>query len=86
MDARERPNDSSVERRLAQELHELSAAIEMVAGGTADRMSLAGLRFGEQVLERLRDEAELRGVTLEPRWWQEDEGCDIVVRKAGRAP
>ena len=69
-------------RRLAQELGDVRAAIALVAGGRATRVSLSGLRFGQELLAACGDEAARRGVVLEPSWWPEDAGCDIrVVRR-----
>lgn len=67
--------------RLAIELHDVEAAIELVRGGAATRVTMSGLRFAEAVIERLRDEADRAGVVLDPVYWPEDAGCDLTVRR-----
>lgn len=69
------------ERRLSRELLELRTAIELVGRGDVERVSLAGLRFAEQLIRRCRAEAARQGVALDPVWWPEDAGCDLVVRR-----
>jgi hypothetical protein len=83
MENRESLDPIVTERRLARELAELRGAIEMVGRGQAERVSLSGLRFGEQLIRRCRAEALREGVALEPDWWPEDAGCDLLVRRIG---
>jgi hypothetical protein len=52
-----------------------------VASGSASRVTLTGLKFGEQMARRFRAEAHLKGVALEPLPWPEDAGCDLIVRR-----
>ncbi|HEY1168018.1 MAG TPA: hypothetical protein VGE81_03405 [Candidatus Limnocylindrales bacterium] len=68
-------------RRLASEVTEVESAIALVASGAASRVTLSGLRFGEQLARRFGAEARARGVRLEPILWPEDVGCDLIVRK-----
>lgn len=70
------------ERLLQHEYVEVEAAIAMVREGNASVVSVTGLRFGEAVVRRLRAAHADRGVVLEPQWWPDDEGCDIVVRRS----
>ena len=53
----------------------------MVASGAASRITLSGLRFGEQIAQRFRADAGSRGVRLEPIPFPEDAGCDLIVRR-----
>jgi hypothetical protein len=69
-------------RRLASELVEVESAVSLVASGSASRVTISGLAFGEELAERLRDEAALRDVALEPIIWPEDSGCDLMVRRS----
>ena len=69
----------AAEVRLRAECDEVQAAIALVAGGTATRVSLSGLTFGEQLLARLGAEARRAGVALVPSWWPDDAGCDLAV-------
>lgn len=59
----------------------MASAIALVASGTATRVTVAGLRFGEQVVARLGAEAASVGVRLEPVFWDDDAGCDVIARK-----
>jgi hypothetical protein len=68
------------QRRLTSEVVEVEGAIALVVSGSASRVTLTGLRFGEQVAHRFRAEALARGVVLEPIPWPEDAGCDLIVR------
>jgi hypothetical protein len=78
--------DSDETRRLiALELRNVTNAIALVASGAATRVTLAGLRFGEQVLAQLGAEAAAVGVSLEPVYWDDDAGCDLIARKNGDA-
>ena len=67
--------------RLASEVSEVEGAIALVASGSASRVTLAGLKFGEQVARRFRAEAESKGIRIEPILWPEDSGCDLIVRR-----
>ncbi|MGD0123648.1 MAG: hypothetical protein ABSC46_13985 [Candidatus Limnocylindrales bacterium] len=68
-------------RRLTSEVAEVEGAMELVASGAASRITLSGLRFGEQLAQRFRHEAHSRGLRLEPILWPEDTGCDLIVRR-----
>jgi hypothetical protein len=67
--------------RLRSELSDLEAAIELVGSGAADRITLSGLRFGEQLLARFASAAAEAGLVLEPIMWPADEGANIMVRR-----
>jgi hypothetical protein len=68
-------------RRLASEIVEVESAISLVAAGSASRITLSGLRFGEQVVQRFQADAADKGVRIEPILWPEDAGCDLIVRR-----
>jgi hypothetical protein len=55
--------------------------MEMVASGPASRITLSGLKFGEQLAGRFQAEARSKGLQLEPIIWPEDAGCDLIVRR-----
>lgn len=67
--------------RLAGEIRDVEAAIALVRSGAASRVTLAGLRFAEPVLQRLGAQARREGIALDPLYWPEDAGCDVVVRR-----
>lgn len=71
----------TLQRRLERELVEVSAAIELVASGVASRVAVAGIRFGQELADRVQDEAARQGVRVDPQPWPEDAGCDVVVRR-----
>jgi hypothetical protein len=68
-------------RRLTSEVAEVESAIQMVASGPASRVTLTGLKFGEQLAHRFQAEARSRGLLIEPIPWPEDAGCDLIVRR-----
>jgi hypothetical protein len=68
-------------RQIAFEVQNVASAIALVASGAATRVTVAGLRFGEQVVARLGAEAASVGVRLEPVYWADDAGCDVIARK-----
>jgi hypothetical protein len=68
-------------RRLTSEVAEVEGAIALVASGSASRVTLTGLKFGEQMARRFRAEAQSKGVALDPLPWPEDAGCDLIVRR-----
>jgi hypothetical protein len=76
-----RPDPEEIRRRLISEVAEVEGAIELVSSGSASRITLTGLKFGEQVARRFRAEAQSKGIRLEPLPWPEDAGCDLIVRR-----
>lgn len=76
--------DPAVER-LASELADVEASIQLVSTGVASRITLTGLRFGRQVATRLRTSAARRGVDLDASFWSEDTISDILVSQMAQA-
>ena len=72
---------AETKRRLTSEISELEGAIAMVASGSASRITLTGLKFGEELSRRFQAEAHSKGLHLEPIIWPEDAGCDLIVRR-----
>jgi hypothetical protein len=68
-------------RRLAAEIADVQSAIALVATGSANSVTIGGLRFGDEVARRFEADARSRGVRLEPILRPDDAGCDLVVRK-----
>jgi len=81
VDRTDKMDTHAVEDRLGAELGDVRAAIALVAQGSASRVAVSGLTFGEQVLARLAPEARSAGVDLIPSWWPDDAGCDLTVRR-----
>lgn len=70
-----------IERELRREVAEVENAMALVRSGAAEVVSVANLRFGEEVLAQIRAEGGDWGVLLEPLPWPEDTGCDLEVRR-----
>ena len=69
----------AVERQLDRELGLVAEAIAMVARGGSPRVTVAGLRLGEAVLEPAERLAQSAGVHIVPRWSADESGVDIAV-------
>jgi hypothetical protein len=69
----------AVERQVDREIGLVADAIAMVAGGISPRVTVAGLRLGDAVLESARGRAASAGVRLVPRWNGDESGVDITV-------
>jgi hypothetical protein len=54
-------------------------AILLVSSGGSPRVTVAGLHYGEQVLEASRPTADARRVRLVPLWSDDERGTDLVV-------
>jgi len=57
----------------------LREAIVLVARGGSRRVVVAGLRFGDQLLEPARRLAADQHVRIVPLWMPDDAGADIAV-------
>jgi hypothetical protein len=75
------PNPEETRRRLTSEVAEVEGAIELVASGSASKITLSGLKFGEQLARRFSMDAQSKGVRLDPILFPEDAGCDLIVRR-----
>jgi hypothetical protein len=75
------PDPEETRRRLTSEVGEVESAIALVASGSASRITLTGLRFGEALADRFGVDAQLKGVLLEALPWPDDTGCDLTVRR-----
>jgi hypothetical protein len=78
------PIDPATER-LASEVADVRASIAMIRSGVATNITLTGLRFSQQLAERLGAAAAAQGVLLEASFWPEEENGDLhVTTLAGR--
>ena len=73
----------AVEGQLEREMELVIAAIRMVAAGGAPRVTVGGLRLGDQILDAARDMARQAGVRIVPRWTTDESGVDIAVERVG---
>ena len=67
-------------RSIERELDLVAGAIRMVAGRGAPAVTLAGLDFGQAVLDGSAAAALAAGVIIEPLWHPDESGCDIRIR------
>jgi hypothetical protein len=74
-----RPPVGSTERQLARELGMVRSAIAMVAAHAAQRVTVAGLRFGAELLPVAGRLALEAGVRARPLWREDGAGADIAV-------
>jgi hypothetical protein len=74
--------DASVAGTLQAETDLVDGAIEMVASGVSSRVVVAGLRFGNELLDPARRQAAERELDVEPLWsTDEDGGVDLVIER-----
>ncbi len=68
-------------RTLEHELELIRSAIAMVSSGGAPRVSLNGLRFGDELMEPARRMALEAGVRISPVWTTDETGLDLSVER-----
>jgi hypothetical protein len=66
---------------LEHELRLVSEAIEMVASGGAPSVTLAGIRFGDQILAESRRVADANGVRIRELYAADESGVDLRVER-----
>jgi hypothetical protein len=66
---------------IGEALASVRAAISIVARGDATRVTVQAIAC-ERILPAARALGRAAGVTIEPIWWSEDAGCDILVRRS----
>lgn len=64
---------------LDHEIRLVMEAILLVSSGGSPRVTVAGLRYPEQVLEVSRELAAVRRVRLIARWTDDERGADLAV-------
>jgi hypothetical protein len=77
MDESEDALSREAPRTLDLELDLVGGAISMVASGAAPRVTVASLRFGDQLLGPARRMAAAAGVRVVPEW-SADESCATI--------
>jgi hypothetical protein len=75
--------DAPIGHAVDQELDLLDAAMALVLERPAERVVLAGLRYGEDLIRLRHHRAAGMGLVLEPLWSLDEQGCDVRVRVAG---
>ena len=72
-----------VKATIDREAELLASAVRLVASGAASRTTVGNLRLSEAAIAIVRPLAADLGVELEPLWRTDEEGVDILVRRAG---
>jgi hypothetical protein len=76
------PKDPAITWRVDTELRMLADAVELVRSGASERVTLGGLRFGDQLLPRARSLAARAGVSAVGVYGtDESAGTDIVIER-----
>jgi hypothetical protein len=81
MGSQRRPSHARIERGLQAESDLIRDAVQLVASGASPRVTVAGLRFGDQLLERARAMADAGHLRLVPRWSADESGVDLVIER-----
>ncbi len=66
---------------LEHEFKLVDEAIDAVATGRFPSVTVAGLRFGDELLPRARARAEGRGLVVRPLFHGGEHGADLVVER-----
>jgi hypothetical protein len=64
---------------LEHELRLVDEAIDGVGSGRFPSITVAGLRFGDELLDRARDRAAARGLRVRPLFHAGEHGADLIV-------
>lgn len=70
-----------VARTLEREAALVNDAILMVASGRSRRVVVAGIRFGDQLIESANAMAKEAGVRVVPLWTTDEAGADIAIER-----
>lgn len=70
-----------VAAKLEHEMTMIREAVAMVASGGAPRVTVAGLRFGEELLGPARRLAAGQGVRIVPLFTADEQGADLRVER-----
>ena len=60
----------------------LESAVRLVASGATPRTVVGGLRLTEAAMAVVQPLAAKLGIVLEPLWRTDEEGLDVLVRRA----
>ncbi len=74
--------DPALHARVDIELRMLADALDLVRSGATERVTLGGLEFGGQILDRARLLADRDGLSASPIYGtDETAGTDIVIER-----
>lgn len=74
--------NNQVKATIDREAELLASAVRLVASGSARRTTVGGLRLSEAAIAIVRPMAAEMGIELEPLWRTDEEGLDVLVRRA----
>jgi diphthamide synthase (EF-2-diphthine--ammonia ligase) len=74
--------DDEIKATIDREAELLASAVRLVASGGARRTTVGGLRLSEAAIAIVRPMAADLGVELEPLWRTDEQGLDVLVRRA----
>jgi hypothetical protein len=63
---------------IGEALSSVRAAIDVVRSGAARRVSVHVIT-GERILPAARALARASGLDVQPIWWPDDDGCDLII-------
>jgi hypothetical protein len=66
-------------RDLARSLQLVRSAIDLIAAGGADRVTLVGLHGAERILPQAQSLSHAAGLSARASWRPNEAGCDITV-------
>lgn len=66
---------------LEHELRLVDEAIDAVGSGRFARITVAGLRFGDELLDQARDRAMAHGLTVRPLFHTGEHGADLIIER-----
>jgi hypothetical protein len=66
---------------LQHELRLVDEALDAVASGRFPSVTVAGLRFGDELLGQARERAARRGLVVRPLFHAGEHGSDLVVER-----
>ncbi|MEA2605581.1 MAG: hypothetical protein QOI00_338 [Chloroflexota bacterium] len=72
-------DSARIQAGLDHEVRLVMEAILLVSSGGSPRVTVAGLHFGEEVLEASGPNAAARNVRLVALWTDDERGADLVV-------
>ncbi len=75
-------DNDQVKATIDREAELLESAVRLVASGGARRTTVGGMRLSEAAIAIVRPLAVELGVVLEPLWRADEEGIDVLVRRA----
>ena len=76
------PDNDAAPAILEHEMKLVREAIAMVAAGGSPRVTVAGIWFGDNILDAARGWAAEAGVRITPLWRTDEAGVDISVEPA----